>query len=722
MSTRQINLAAAAAKVQAAGPGDARSSIVPELSTPSTGVPGWSHFLPTEREVSERWRGKQRTETVEDMLNHWQVAACRQAIRLPTHRYIIELDPQDCDVVATDLIAADLDVPIEGSDEKRTGRRAKRFSARRHFDRAIDALDYGHAVFEQAGRLDDAGYWRLTDLAPVPQWTIDDANSWEIDNHGNLIQVIQWGCNPPVKIPTDHLVTFTWQGRPGDPRGRSMLRPLTGAWAMSDRLVRVMGMSAERTGMGIPVGKVGLGTAPAAKHELERLLAGFAAGEDTCLVLETDEDIAKSVQIMGVTGATPNIVEMLQYLDEIISRACLTMLLNLNQGGKGGSQALGVTYDDLLAMFHDTIVDWYCDTMTMQLVEPWIDRNRGEDAPAPRLVWKRRPDEAPEDDVVDAEAVEAPAPQLPAPTPVSARRGAPQATLARRQRAARTAFAAVAGRELRRDPTPVELAAATDFGQLEREHVAAADNLAAVLLRDRDELAATAVAIVAAMPTVDPLTLGGALGPLLAAHANAMDTTPLVTMLTATAAQGVAQVVGEAARQGVTIAPDVDYAARAAVEANELQRRMAVQITEACATAARTVAPAPTLSRGRLARIGARFAPRGLGPAGRSALDGIEARLALLTPAAAEQAAAGATSRANGAGRFAAMAAAPVQTVVASEIMDANCCGPCLAVDGTEYASVEEAMGDYPGLGSYVACEGMERCRGTAVALFEGEV
>jgi len=720
VSTRQINLAAAAARVQAAsGPGDARSSIVPELSTPSTGVPGWSHFLPTEREVSERWRGKQRTETVEDMLNHWQVAACRQAIRLPTHRYIIELDPQDCDVVATDLIAADLDVPIEGSDEKRTGRRAKRFSARRHFDRAIDALDYGHAVFEQAGRLDDAGYWRLTDLAPVPQWTIDDANSWEIDNHGNLIRVVQWGCNPPVKIPTDHLVTFTWQGRPGDPRGKSMLRPLTGAWSMSDRLIRVMGFSAEKNGMGVPVGKVAPGSPLAVKQKLESLLAGYAAGEDTCLVLETDEDIAKSVMLMGVTGSTPDIVGMLKYLDEIIARATLTMLLQLGQT-ETGSRALGTTFDDLLAMFHDTIVDWYCDTMTMQLVEPWVDRNRGEDAPAPRLVWKRRPDEAPEDDVVDAEVVDDTA-QPPPAAPIAARRRGPaQTTLARRQRAARTAFAAVAGRELRRDPTPVELAAATDFGQLEREHVAAVDDLAAVLLRDRDELAATAVAIVAAMPTVDPLTLGGALGPLLAAHANAMDTAPLVTMLTATAAQGVAQVVGEAARQGVTITPDVDYAARAAVEANELQRRMAVQITEACAAAARTLAPAAAVQAS-----GGRGLLRKLRPAPRMATveaGAIEDFLSSLSPAAAEQAAAGATSRANGGGRFGAIASAPTERVIASEILDVATCGPCSAVDGREYEDIEDAMLDYPSLGAFFDCEGGERCRGTAVAIFEGEV
>jgi hypothetical protein len=416
------SLAADLAAAKATGPINQRSSVVPELSGHGTGLPGWAAIMPAERELNERWVGHQRIETVEDMLNHYQVAALRQVVRLPAHRYIIELDPQDCDPVAADLLATDLDVPMKGRDERRFGRRAGRFSQRRHFDRAMDALDYGHAVFEHAGYMDAAGYWRLQDLPPVPQWTIADANSWEIDRHGRLIRVVQHGANPPVKLKTDRLVVFTWQGRPGDPRGRSMLRPLTGAWTLSDRLVRVMGMSGERTGMGIPVGKVGTSHVAGAKEKMERLLAGLAAGHDTNLVLETDEDITKSIMLMGVTGSTPDIVGMLRYLDEVMARAMLAMLLQLNQGGKGGSQALGGTFDDLLGDFQDAVVDWYCDNMTEQLVEPWVDRNRGEDAPAPRLVWRRREDgdgETEDAPTVDADADEITGPQLPAPVAAS---------------------------------------------------------------------------------------------------------------------------------------------------------------------------------------------------------------------------------------------------------------------------------------------------------------
>ncbi len=724
MANPPVDLARAAANVAAAaakGPtGTQRSSIVPELSGQGTRLPGWSHFMPAERETAEAWQGRRRTETVQDMLNDSQVAALRQAIRLPTDRYVIALDPGDADPVTTELLAADLDVPVLGSeDEHRPGRRAGRFSERRHRGRVLDALDYGHAVFEQAGRLDEAGYWRLTDLAPVPQWTIDDQNSWEIDRHGNLVKVIQWGCNPKVEIPVAHLVTYTWQGAPGDPRGRSMLRPLYRSYVMRDRTMRVMGMSAERTGMGIPVGKVPLGSAVGAKQKMESLLAGLAAGHDTNLVFESDEDIHKSLMLMGVTGQTPDLVAMLRYHDDSMARAMLAMLLNLSQGGQG-SLALGVEFDDLLSMFHDAAIDWYCDTTTQQLCEPWIDRNRGEDAPAPRLVWSRRPDgdedEAPESpDLAD---VENPQAAQNSPAPVAARRRSRErgtavaARRAQRQRraslaisqpanersAARASFAAIAGRDLRRDPSPVELAAAVDFATVEAQYVATQQSVAAALIAIRDNLTAIAVEQVAAMDTIDPLTLGDVLGPLLDAQARAQDDAPLVALLLALAAAGRDQVVGEAARQGSVFTADLDYGERAQADATDLMRRMARQVTESTAAAARTA-----------------LAP---GVSGQAAANVIAEHLGSLTSAAAEQAAAGASSRAQNAGRAAAIEAGPSVQIVATEILDASCCPSCVLIDGTEYASLDAALADYPA-GGFKSCEGRERCRGLLAAIFE---
>lgn len=701
------DFAASLAAAKAGPKGSQKSSIIPELSGHGPGLPNWSHFQPPEREQVDAWRGRQRIETVEEMLNDSQVTALRQAVRLPVHRYRIELDPMDADRVAVDKLAADLDVPVSGGrEEMRPGRRAERFSARQHLDRALDALDYGYAVFEHTGRLDEDGWWRLAGLPPVPQWTIPDTDSWEVDRHGRLLAVKQWGSMQPIRLEVDRVTVFTWQGRAGDFRGRPMLRSLYRSYLMRDRTMRVMGMSAERTGMGIPVGKVAPGAVAGAKAQMEGLLAELAAGNGTNLTLETDGDIRHEVMLMGVTGQTPDLVAMLKYHDEAMARATLAMLLQLGQTGTG-SRALGGTFDDLLADFHDTVVGWYCDGMQQQTVERWWTRNPVADQDAvPRLVWSRREDaeagqSADEEppDVIEGEAVEEDAPRQ---LPVAAARLRPRQTnLAARQRAARTAFATVAGRDLRRDPTDMELAAGADFATIEAQYVATRANITTSLIAVRDELTSTAVEQVAVMEEVDPLTLGQTLAPLLDSHAEDMDSAPLVALLVAFAAAGVNQVIGEAARQGVTLQASIDYQERAETDARDLMRRMARQVGESSASAARTGVPA--------------------GSQGWPAAQTISEHLGSLTSAAAEQAAAGAASRAQNAGRAAAIEAGEVDGTVASlaasEILDQSVCDNCLLIDGHEYPSLEAALTDYP-MGLYRSCQGLERCRGMLVAVF----
>jgi len=58
-------------------------------------------------------------------------------------------------------------------------------------------------------------------------------------------------------------------------------------------------------------------------------------------------------------------------------------------------------------------------------------------------------------------------------------------------------------------------------------------------------------------------------------------------------------------------------------------------------------------------------------------------------------------------------------TLYASELLDVNTCGACIGVDGQEL-SQEDAFALYGG-GGYIDCEGGPRCRGTVVAVYEGE-
>jgi hypothetical protein len=52
-----------------------------------------------------------------------------------------------------------------------------------------------------------------------------------------------------------------------------------------------------------------------------------------------------------------------------------------------------------------------------------------------------------------------------------------------------------------------------------------------------------------------------------------------------------------------------------------------------------------------------------------------------------------------------------------SELLDTNTCAHCVAIDGTEYDSIEAAEHDYP-TGGYKNCDGRERCRGTLIKVY----
>jgi HK97 family phage portal protein len=76
----------------------------------------------------------------------------------------------------------------------------------------------------------------------------------------------------------------------------------------------------------------------------------------------------------------------------------------------------------------------------------------------------------------------------------------------------------------------------------------------------------------------------------------------------------------------------------------------------------------------------------------------------------------GALHHAQNVGRLAAIEAGPPGAVItATEVHDDNRCGPCGAIDGTQFASLHDAEAAY-GTGGYINCDGGIRCRGTVVA------
>lgn len=658
-----------------------KSSVHPELTR--SALPGWSYFIPNEHETVDAWRWPTCIETSEWMATDPQVAAIELAITLPPQRYRQSLDPNGMEDSWAALLADDLDVPILDARQP-PGRSPLRFSMGEHVPRAIKMLRNGVQIFEIVGEIDDQGRWRLVDLQPIPLRTVTRP---DIDRAGRLQAVWQWSASAmrEIRIPADHLVVYTWGGDAGDPFGRSFLRPLHRPVILKDRLLRLDVVKHERNSMGIPYGTLPPGASAADRDLFEQLLADLGAGEQSNVVGPDGSRLA----LLGVTGTASDPIGSAEFHNKEMTRATAAMVLMAGDTGHG-TYAAASEHGDVLAMAHDVIARRIARDLTVQLAARWALWNGVP--PIARITAKppRNDDEQPSG-----------APGETVPVAASGRRGTgstrPRAGRSRRPVAA--AAPVVNGRRLHRALNEHELAAAVDVAQLDTEWVSTRDELSAALLDVRAQLTTRAVEAIEEMGSVQVATLGDDVLALLAE--TEIDTDAIVQLLTAAAARGVAQVVGEARRQGADPAvPDIDYEVAAQGEAAGMVGRLRRAVADSAQSAAQTRA-----TPGADASVVA---------------SAVDAHLTSLTSAQPDEAAAGATSRATHQGRAHALGAIPYRALYASELLDASTCGPCLDADGREYGSLEDAMAEYPG-GGYALCEGGARCRGTLVGVFETE-
>jgi hypothetical protein len=185
---------------------------------------------------------------------------------------------------------------------------------------------------------------------------------------------------------------------------------------------------------------------------------------------------------------------------------------------------------------------------------------------------------------------------------------------------------------------------------------------------------------------------------LAAPDAGAADR--LTTAMVAVALTGAHAVVREADAQGVQVGartPDkADLASQATVITGLLRAGLAAAAGQA---AMRVMSPDAS---------------------GADVAESVREHLDSLTDAQPRQHLGGGLTTAQNAGRYETMAHAPQAVYFASEQLDNATCVPCNKKDGTRYATLDLAKEDYPTSG-YKKCQGLERCRGTVVAVWETE-
>lgn len=261
-------------------------------------------------------------------------------------------------------------------------------------------------------------------------------------------------------------------------------------------------------------------------------------------------------------------------------------------------------------------------------------------------------------------------------------------------------LASTKGTSLGRELTKVEEAAKTDFLAVQWQWEDALDRLVAawspISAAWRDEL----------HDGVQKAIKGGRWTSLVNLD---VDTTTAADVLEAhmldLCAEAVAEMRGEAARQGVEV-PEVPVVKAAAGVPTSILRRVAEVIAAMAGKGLSYVAgkraiqaAAPGVDAEEVATI-------------------VLAHMEELSITALRDQLGVALSTAQNTGRITVMKRAPSAAYYASEVLDARTCKNCRQVDGQRFADLEEVQAAYTN-GGYVDCLGHLRCRGTVVAVWD---
>lgn len=357
-------------------------------------VDGWTIWDPFEKVPELQWPSSVAVYSRMDNEDS-RVTSLLEAISLPIRSTQWRIKQGGASDEVTEFVSRNLGVPIDGEDEVRNpGRSRGRFSWEEHLEEVCSpTLQYGHAVFEQVYRprnqSPDGRFW-LRKLAARPQWTILKFNV-AMDGGLDSIEQMAPPARPngplypvnvtPPNIPINRLVVYTRNKRPGQWQGKSILRSAYKHWLLKDKLLRIEAATAERNGMGIPVGTA---ARPDDDEEVKKMAAAARAlrgGINAGLGLANGQ----IMELLGVSGNLPDIRRAIDGHDRAIALSGLAHFLNLD--GKGGSYALASVLEDPFTQAVQAYASAITRNANAHIIEDLVDINWGVDEPAPSLIF-----------------------------------------------------------------------------------------------------------------------------------------------------------------------------------------------------------------------------------------------------------------------------------------------------------------------------------------------
>lgn len=651
-----------------------------------------------------------------------------KAVTYPILRGTFQLDKNGANEEAVKLLSEDLGLEIEGEESENIRARLPQdgehpFDHFEFLEQSLEnGLTYGHMYWEIVGEIKDEKF-RLKKLAPRDPDTI---KKFGINSKtGQLRYIEQQLPTGLVRIPSNRLLPFVWNKKAGLWTGRSALRTLYREWLLKDALLRIDATNHGRAG-GVPVVEAHKGATDKEIQELSKLAQSFRVGEEAGAALPHGANL----RTMGAVsiGANPTL-QSIRYLDQMMSEAFLAMFMDL-ASNTHGSRALGESLIDWFQIAQEMVADWYAKTLNKLLIPQWMMWNYGDsieflpmisytigDDPeitveaynvltesgsikvdkGIRDFWRERfklPDEE------DSEEVPPTGPGVPHPSfpPQSL-----QSSISIDKDFMKSVIAAQASlpedRKLRRQPTAFELEAQIDYAGIESFYVSERDKLLEQWLEDvrPGQLLEAEELIIAADGNLETLA------DIEVGESEDGEELLIAAALLAVA-EGSRQAIAEAKAQDVSLrVPQLDDAIRVVqTRAKALNILLAnfinTQISElAGALSGGGLLPDTVgeLVRKELVRQGAASIRDQLG------------RL---------------VQQGTSLGRMSALQGKPDDVnvkYIATELLDANTCGPCKTIDGKEYNTLEESLEDYPS-GQYRSCDGGPRCRGFVFAVYDG--
>lgn len=669
-------------------------------------LPGWGQFASAidEREYAPDLIWPNSISTYRRMETDAQISGLLLGTMLPIRRFRWSIEQGEASDEVTEHIARDFNLPITGQDAPPPVKRSEarnRFSHDRHLAHALRALVYGHYPFEQVGAILSDDRWHLRKLAPRPPFTIAEGGSIEVDpRDGGLAGIKQAVGMQSKLIPVDRLVYYCWDQEGSDWIGRSMIRSCFRHWARKDRLLRVDAMKHERNSMGVPWFETDKELSQPQVDALAAKAQAFRSGD------QAGGAGPGKLQIKGVDGSLPDIIESIHYDDQQMSMAMLMLFADLGRSTATGSYAQSASLIDWYGYAQESIADWYAGVTTEHAIWDDVDWNFGPDENAPKLVYDRSAEEdlpisdlavlvdkgvvTPDDALEDAirskhnlpERVEEDESSDPRPVeipPVAAKRRPPA-----------RAAATVPERELRREPYEHEVQAAVDFEAMDTVYVSERDQLVSSLREAQgtqiDELHEQIVAA------------DGDLEKLVGLAATPVAGEQLQGAMSRMLDKGVEQATSEAKAQGI----DVD-----APDTSEAETLLAARAAATNGSLARSLSE--TASRKALQISGGTLTPVEVADQTKTHLEG-------LTEAFLVEQATGVLTQSQNTGRNVVFRENPPSNLYGSALLDDNTCDECVAWDGEEFENVDELEQQFPA--GNKDCLGGPRCRCTGVAVY----